>query len=74
MGVDEYRAEGLANGCERREDPGLLPYMSDQAPDINDPAGGATSDQNADISSRNWLNDLSVYGHFGRHQRGPIRL
>ena len=54
------------------KDPGLLPYMSDQAPDINDPAGGATHDQNADILGKNRRNDLSVYGHFGPSRRGPI--
>ena len=54
------------------EDPGLLPYMSDQAPDINDPAGGATHDRNADILGKNRRNDLSVYGHFGPRRRGPI--
>ena len=46
--------------------------MSDQAPDINDPAGGATHDQNADILGKNRRNDLSVYGHFGPSRRGPI--
>ena len=46
--------------------------MSDQAPDINDPAGGATHDRNADILGKNRSNDLSVYGHFGPRRRGPI--
>ena len=54
------------------QDPGLLPYMSDRAPDINDPAGGATHDRNADILGKNRRNDLSVYGHFGPRRRGPI--
>ena len=46
--------------------------MSDRAPDINDPAGGATHDQNADILGKNRRNDLSAYGHFGTRRRGSI--
>ena len=46
--------------------------MSDQAPDMNEPAGGATHDQNADILGENRRDDLSMYGHFGPRRRGPI--
>ena len=63
---------GSRTGKHKTQDPGLLPYMSDRAPDINDPAGGATHDRNADILGKNRRNDLSLYGHFGPRRRGPI--